>query len=188
MHQKTEDEEIILRISNWLDDAVIGLQLCPFAKAPRQRDEIRFAVSHARNDETLLHDIADECFNLSADKSTETTLLIIAEHLQLFDDFNQFLALADGLLAQMDWEGEFQIASFHPHYQFAYSAYDDLGNWTNRAPLPVLHLLRESSLSRAIDSYPFAEQIPMNNITRLNELDERMMERIFLEGRQKLKE
>ena len=188
MHQGMEDEEIILRISSWLDDAVIGLQLCPFAKAPRQRDEIRFVVSHARNDETLLRDLADECLNLSADKSTETTLLIIADHLQLFDDFNQFLDLADGLMHQMDLEGEFQIASFHPRYQFADTAYDDRENWTNRAPFPVLHLLRESSLSRAIDSYPFAERIPLNNITRLNELDKHIMQRIFAEGRQKLEE
>ena len=180
MHWKIDDKEIISRISSWLDDAVIGLQLCPFAKAPRQRDEIRFVVSHARNDEALLRDLADECMNLSRDKSIETTLLIIAEHLQLFDNFNQFLALGDKLLQQMSWEGRFQVASFHPHYQFADTAYDDRQNWTNRAPFPVLHLLRETSLSHAIDSFPCVEQIPLNNIIRLNELDDMDMRKIFL--------
>lgn len=186
MHVKTDDEETILQVCRWLDDAVIGLKLCPFARAPRQRDEIRFVVSHARNDEKLLGDLAAECLNLSADKSTETTLLIVVDHLQLFDDFNLFLGLADKLVQRMNWEGEFQIASFHPHYQFAGTAYDDRENWTNRAPFPVLHLLRESSLSLAIDSYPFVEQIPANNIVRLNELDYSLMKRIFGEGIKKL--
>ena len=184
MHRKIEAEEIVSRITRWLDDAVIGLQLCPFANTPRQRDQIRFKVSYARNDETLLSDLADECFHLAGHESTETTLLIIADHLQLFDEFNQFLTLADGLLEQMNWCGEFQIASFHPHYQFANTAYDDRENWTNRAPLPVLHLLRESSLSRAIDAYAFVDEIPFNNIKRLKELDGHLMDRIFLKGRQ----
>ncbi|NNE64165.1 MAG: DUF1415 family protein, partial [Gammaproteobacteria bacterium] len=80
--------------------------------------------------------------------------------------------------------GEFQIASFHPHYQFADTAYDDRGNWTNRAPFPVLHLLREPSLSRAIDAYGFVDEIPYNNIKRLNELDSQVIDAIFLKGRQ----
>lgn len=184
MHQDKEDENTILRVNDWLDNAVIGLGLCPFANAPRQRDAIRFVVSHARDDEAVLRDLADECLKLSADKSIETTLLIIAKHLQLFDDFNQFLSLADGLLAKMGWAREYQIASFHPHYQFAYSAYEDRGNWTNRAPLPVLHLLRESSVSHAVRTNPFTRQIPSNNIATLNRLDESVMQEIFAKGRQ----
>lgn len=184
LHRRVPDEEIVSRITRWLDDAVIGLKLCPFAKAPRQRDEIRFIVSNAQNDETLLSDLSNECLHLAGHASTETTLLIVANYLEIFDDFNQFLALADGLIEQMNWSGEFQIASFHPHYQFASSTYDDRENWTNRAPFPVLHLLREASLSKAIDSYPFVDQIPLNNIKRLNELDDPAMKRIFLDSKQ----
>lgn len=164
----------------WLDAAVIGLNLCPFAANSRNRDEIRFSVSLAETDEMLLADLAEECLYLQRHALIETTLVIIPEYLQAFDDFNQFLELAEGLLESMGWAGIFQFASFHPDYQFAGTEFDDHENWTNRSPYPVIHLLREQSLTHAIDNYADAGDIPLRNIERMKRLDKQAIESIFL--------
>ncbi|MCP4432121.1 MAG: DUF1415 domain-containing protein [Gammaproteobacteria bacterium] len=183
MQRKTHSNEIVSEVIRWLDEAVIGLHLCPFAKTPRQSDKIRFEVSNAQTDEDLLTDLADQCLYLADQPSIETTLLIIPVHLQLFDDFNQFLALTEELLERMNWSGVFQVASFHPNYQFANTSYNDRENWTNRAPYPILHVIRESSLSRVVETYPDIERIPLRNIDRLNQLDSTAMKRIFSGGK-----
>jgi len=112
-------------------------------------------------------------------QAVETTLLVIPNSLIDFDDFNQFLDLCDTLLSQFNWNGEFQIASFHPKYQFSGTQADDRENWTNRSPYPLLHLLREESLSKALASHPCPETIPVSNIETLNSLSEREFRRIF---------
>ena len=186
MHRNIDTKEIVSSVSTWLDEAVIGLQLCPFAKVPRQRKQIHFVVSNAQTDEDLLTALAGECLHLVDHTSIETSLLVIPGYLQQFDDFNEFLSLADDLLTQMNWFGIFQIASFHPHYQFANTRYDDRENWTNRAPYPILHILRESSLSRVIDTYPGIDEIPSRNIDRLNRLDSEAIDAIFSGASRKL--
>lgn len=179
MYDNFEIDRIITEVESWLDEAVIGLKLCPFAAKPRLEDKIRFHLVDCHSDKALLAELADECVVLLNRDSIETTLLIVPDYLPKFEDFNQFLDLADRLLERMNWTGIFQIASFHPHFQFHDTEYDDRENWTNRSPYPVLHILRESSLSRAIDGFPGVSQIPANNIDRLNRLDTNTFKSIF---------
>lgn len=163
---------IIAATQDWLDKAVIGLNLCPFAKAVRVKNQIRFVVSDAADEETLLHDLNEELNRLAdADpQEIDTTVLIHPSVLANFLDFNDFLDAADALLEQCDLDGILQIASFHPQYQFAGTAADDIENYTNRSPYPILHLLREDSIERAVDAFPDAADIYEKNIETLQEL------------------
>jgi hypothetical protein len=138
----------------WLERAVVGLGLCPFAPAVHARDLIRYRVSEARTTDELLADLAEELQHLqSADPLLcETSLLIHPRVLADFDDYNQFLDSADDAVRALGLEGEVQVASFHPAYRFAGAGAEDIENYTNRSPYPMLHLLRESSVSRAIDA------------------------------------
>jgi hypothetical protein len=151
---------------------VIGLNLCPFAKAVHVKEQIRYTVSQATTVEALLEDLARELERLaetSAEK-TDTTLLIHPHVLQDFIDYNEFLDLADGLLEQLDLDGELQIASFHPQYQFAGTEVDDITNFTNRSPYPTLHILREDSLDKAVEAFPEADAIFETNIATMQKL------------------
>ena len=163
-------ETIIRTTKNWLEKVVIGLNLCPFAKKELVKDRIRFAVSDSKTDEELLMELNSELEFIFANDDVETTLLIMSNHLKDFYDYNQFLDLADALIEQMDFLGEFQIASFHPDYQFAETEIDDVENYTNRSPYPILHILREASLEKVIESYPDVEKIPESNIALLREM------------------
>lgn len=156
----------------WLERAVIGLNLCPFARAPYVRGQLRIAVSDARDTETLALDLHAELERLrDTDIATlETTLLVHPHVLQDFLDYNDFLDIADALLEELDLDGEVQVASFHPDYQFADAAPDDIENHTNRSPYPVLHLLREDSISRAVDAVPDTDAIYERNIATLRAL------------------
>jgi hypothetical protein len=156
----------------WLERAVIGLNLCPFAKAVVVKDQVRLRVSLARDPADLLQHLIAELQALdAADPQARDTTLLVAPHcLQDFLDFNDFLAQADEALRSLDLEGVLQIASFHPQYQFAGTAPDDITNCTNRAPYPTLHLLRESSIDRAVAVFPAAEAIFETNMTTLETL------------------
>jgi len=156
----------------WVERAVIGLNLCPFAKAPQAKGQVRYVASAAVDVEALLHDLIDELQRLAdaADTDIETTLLIHPQVLGDFADFNDFLDLADRAVVELGLEGVLQVASFHPQYQFADSAPDDLGNATNRSPYPTLHLLREESIDRAVEAFPHAEAIFEANIATMREL------------------
>ena len=164
------NSEIIQSVQQWLETVVIGLNLCPFAKRELVKDRIRFIVTEVDSEEKLLVFLNAELELIFADDSIETTLLILPNILQNFYDFNQFLDLADHLIEQMDFEGEFQLATFHPDYQFAGTEPDDVENYTNRSPYPILHILREDSLERAIASYPDADKIPERNIALLDSM------------------
>ena len=155
---------------NWVKSVVIALNLCPFAARELNANRVRFSLSEANTDAQLLNDLHRELLELDQNNAIETTLLIHPEALQNFADYNQFLDLADGLLQQMDFEGIYQIASFHPEYQFADTASDEVSNYTNRSPYPMLHLIREASLERAVAHYPDADQIPARNIALLEEM------------------
>jgi hypothetical protein len=166
------EHHVIAETRAWVERAVIGLNLCPFAKAPQVKGQVRYAVSAATDIEGLLADLLQELRRLaevSADQ-TETTLLIHPGVLADFADYNDFLDLAEGAVAELTLEGVIQVASFHPRYQFADTAPDDPANASNRAPYPTLHLLREESIARAVAAFPEAEAIFEANIETLNRL------------------
>ena len=167
-----DDELIVTATRRWLEAAVIGLDLCPFARAVHVQDRIRYAVSAAETPEALLADLIDELRALAAadPAQIETTLLIHPGTLADFLDYNDFLGVADAALADLGLTGILQIASFHPDYRFAGSAPGDVENCTNRSPYPMLHLLREASVERAVEAYPDAEAIWERNVEALRRL------------------
>ena len=164
------DEEIILAVRQWVETFVVGMNLCPFAKRELVKNRVRFVTTAATTAEQLLQVLQTELELLNADPSVETTLLIHPAVLQDFYDFNDFLGCADILLLDMELEGIYQVASFHPDYQFGGTRPGDAENYTNRAPYPVLHLLREESLERVIADYPDVDDIPERNIELMNSL------------------
>ncbi|MFY9824342.1 MAG: DUF1415 domain-containing protein [Thermoanaerobaculia bacterium] len=166
------DEEVLAATREWLEKAVIGLNLCPFAKAVYVKDQIRYAVSRAESPEALLSDLTDELQALVAadPRETDTTLLIHPRALEDFLEYNEFLEVADAAVAGLGLEGVLQIASFHPRYRFAGSEEDDVANYTNRSPYPMLHLLREASVDRAVTAFPEAAEIYEKNIATLRRL------------------
>jgi hypothetical protein len=166
------DRQVLRATEAWLDRAVIGLNLCPFARAPRTHGRLRLRVSRAQDVETLLADLCAELQTLHAadPQACETTLLIHPDVLTDFLDYNDFLDIADAALSETGLEGELQIASFHPAYQFAGSEPDAIENYTNRAPYPMLHLLREASIERAVESIVDPDAIYRRNIATLRKL------------------
>ncbi|MEZ5463298.1 DUF1415 domain-containing protein [Dokdonella sp.] len=169
------DRTAIASIRQWIERAVIGLNLCPFARAPHVSQRIRYRVSQAVDTEALLDDLCSELQSLrAADASDcETTLLIIPHVLADFLDFNDFLDEADAAIEVLGLEGEIQVASFHPHYQFAGTSADDIENFSNRSPHPVLHLLREASIEKAVDAMADSEEIYRRNMATLRTLGPR---------------
>tara|TARA_Y100000592_G_scaffold100915_1_gene183703 strand:+ start:11541 stop:12107 length:567 start_codon:yes stop_codon:yes gene_type:complete len=165
----TTDLEIIETTRRWVEQVVVAFNLCPFAKRELVKDRVRFVVSKAKDEATLLDELAHELALLNVDEAVETTLLIHPQVLQDFYHYNDFLEAADELLVDMNLEGVYQVASFHPDYQFGGTEPDDVENYTNRSPYPMLHLLREDSLSEAIDNYPEVDLIPERNIDCMNE-------------------
>ncbi len=168
----TTDTDIVAATQAWVEKAVIGLNLCPFAKAVHVKRQIRYVVSAATTPEALLEDLLNELRALQdADpEQIDTSLLIHPQVLTDFLDYNDFLDIADAAAAEPEFDDAFQIASFHPDYQFADTAPDDIENYTNRSPYPTLHILREASIDRAVEAFPEAEQIYEKNMTTLNEL------------------
>ncbi len=156
----------------WLERAVIGLNLCPFAKSVQVKGQVHYAVSAANHLETLRADLSHELEALVSLESSvrDTTLLIVQNLLQDFHDYNDFLNVADDCLRDLNLEGEIQIASFHPHYQFAGTTEDDITNFTNRSPYPTLHLIREASIDRAVAAFPEAEAIFEVNMATMTQL------------------
>ncbi len=166
------DEEVIAATRAWLERAVIGLNLCPFAKAVHVKNQVRYAISAAQTPEDLLADFITELRTLQAAHPSEidTTLLVHPHVLNDFLDYNDFLELAEAAVAAEGFEGEIQVASFHPQYQFAGTRPEDIENCSNRSPYPTLHLLREASIERAVAVIPDASQIFERNIETLRRL------------------
>jgi len=156
----------------WVDKAVIGLNLCPFAKSVQIKGQVRYVLSEATTPVALLADLDRELRHLAAvdPETTDTTLLVHPLVLQDFLDFNDFLELAETLLVERGLEGTLQIASFHPRFQFAGTGPEDISNFTNRSPYPTLHLIREASIDRAVEAFPEAEAIFERNIETLEKL------------------
>jgi len=174
-------EEIIAETKVWLEKAVIGLNLCPFAKAVHVKNQIRYVVSAAATPEALLADLISELETLaeSAAEKIETTLLIHPGTLTDFFDYNDFLDVADAAVEDMELGGVLQVASFHPQYQFDGTAADDIDNYTNRSPYPTLHLLREDSIEKAVAAYPQTDGIFEKNIETLRGLGHDGWARLF---------
>ena len=156
----------------WLERAVIGLNLCPFAKAPQVKGQVRYVVSAADDPAALLADLVAELERLAEapPERLETTLLIHPRVLTDFAEYNDFLAIAEDTVAELDLEGVLQVASFHPQYQFDGTEPDDITNATNRSPYPTLHLIREDSIDKAVAAFPDAEAIYEVNMATMERL------------------
>jgi uncharacterized protein len=166
----SEDDETARTVRRWVETIVVGLNLCPFAHRELAHDRVRFAVTDATSEDQLSTALVRELALLQSDSSIETTLLIHPSALENFSDYNEFLDRADQVLRQLNLEGVFQVASFHPRYQFAGTAPDDAENYTNRSPFPLLHLIREDSLEQAIAAFADVDDIPARNIGLMNDL------------------
>ncbi|WP_411360007.1 DUF1415 domain-containing protein [Pseudidiomarina salilacus] len=151
-------------VQQWVAEVVVGLNFCPFAHREVEKHSIRYLESNAHNIEQALTDLVQAMQELLQDDATETTLLVLSKGFTEFADYLDLLDYVALTLREFQFEGTLQIASFHPHYQFADTAEDDVSNYTNRAPYPVLHILREASLAKALARYPHPEQIPERNI------------------------
>ena len=165
---------------HWLEQAVIGLNLCPFAKAVHTKGQIRWVESSATDVQGLMADLVHELQLLAAadPEAVDTTLLVHPQVLGDFLDYNDFLDLADAALEELGLIGALQIASFHPQYQFEGTEPDDVENLSNRSPHPTLHLLREDSVERAVAAFPEAESIYEKNIETLRALGAEGWERL----------
>ncbi|MEO5628402.1 MAG: DUF1415 domain-containing protein [Thermomonas sp.] len=169
---QVEAAAVELNVRRWLERAVIGLNLCPFAKAVYAKNQVRIVISDASTEAALLEQLGEELVllrDIPIDQ-VDTTLLVHPQVLQDFLDYNDFLDQADALVEVLDLEGVLQVASFHPHYQFAGTEPDDAENLTNRAPYPALHLLREDSVALAVEAYPEPDAIIERNVATMQKL------------------
>lgn len=164
--------DFLAETRTWLEQIVIGLNLCPFAKAVYVKDQVRFVLSDATTPEALVEELAEELLLLrdTPAEQIDTTLIVHPHVLEDFLEYNDFLDNADAAIEALDLQGILQVASFHPQYQFAGAAADDVSNYTNRAPYPTLHLLREDSVERAVAAFPDPDVIVERNIETLDKL------------------
>ncbi len=177
----TDINAITEQVDQWLNDVVIGLNLCPFAAKPQRNKQIKIFDSEASQEEALLEDILLQLIELSntEPEKLETTLVVVPNMLQDFWDYNFFIDWVEGLIKQQDWEGIFQVATFHPDYCFGGAEPEDDENLTNRSPYPVFHLIREESMEKVLKHYPDPESIPDTNIARVSALSEEERKKLF---------
>ena len=177
----TDINAITEQVDQWLNDVVIGLNLCPFAAKPQRNKQIKIFVSEASQEEALLEDILLQLIELrnTEPEKLETTLVVVPNMLQDFWDYNFFIDWVEGLIKQQDWEGIFQVATFHPDYCFGGAEPEDDENLTNRSPYPVFHLIREESMEKVLKHYPDPESIPDTNIARVSALSEEERQKLF---------
>lgn len=157
-------EQIITQTKKWITDVVVGLNFCPFAAREMKQNTVRYVIETSEDEEEVLETFLQECKRLDEDKSIETTLLIFPESFAAFPDYLDLVSLAEDLIVGEGYEGIYQVASFHPDYCFADSEENDAANYTNRSPYPMLHLLREESIEKALLRYENPELIPERNI------------------------
>lgn len=176
MHPSQPHEQIVARVERWVEAVVIGLNLCPFASSVLRRGQLNIVVSDSNTMAECLQQLADEADALVAGDLQATTVFVLPEGFADFDDYLDLLAMAEALMEDIGLDGQVQVASFHPEYQFEDTDYDDAENWTNRAPYPILHLLTEDSVARAVESHPDPEGIPDANIDKLEDMGTEMLE------------
>lgn len=172
---------ITTEVEQWLNDVVIGLNLCPFAAKPQRNQQIKIFVSEAVTEEQLLQDILQQLLELegSSAQSLETTLVVVPNMLEDFFEYNFFIDWVEALITQQDWQGIFQVATFHPHYCFGGTRPEDDENLTNRSPYPIFHLIREESMEKVLKYYPNPEAIPDTNIARVSALSDQERRQLF---------
>jgi uncharacterized protein len=158
-------EQVIAQTKKWITDVVVGCNFCPFAGKELKQDTIRYVVETGTDLNTSLQVFIKECTRLDEDVSIETTLIIFPGSFQQFDDYLDLVDLAESLLKKEGYEGIYQVASFHPQYMFAGAPVNDAANYSNRSLYPMLHILREESIEKALKKYPNPEQIPDRNIS-----------------------
>ncbi len=180
-NQTTDVNAITQQVDQWLNDVVIGLNLCPFAAKPQRNKQIKIFVSEASQEEALLEDILLQLIELinSEPEKLETTLVVVPNMLDDFWDYNLFIDWVEGLIKQQNWEGIFQVATFHPDYCFGGAEPEDDENLTNRSPYPIFHLIREESMEKVLKHYPDPESIPDTNIARVSALSEEERKTLF---------
>ncbi len=165
-----QSDEIVASVVQWLEEFVVKLNICPFAGGVLKEGKIRFSVSISTTEEAVLEELVAEIDRLDADAEIETSIFITPNLFSEFSDYNQFLNDVDALLVGLNLDGVYQIASFHPNYQFAGTEQDDVENYTNRAPYPIFHVLREASVAQAIAAYPDTYDIPTRNIALMKQM------------------
>jgi len=168
-------------VNGWLEKVVVGLNLCPFAKLPYSQKRVRIKADLCEQEEQAFESIIHEINLLDEtdEKVLETTLLVFPELFDDFEHYNDFLYTANEFIRLRGWEGIYQIASFHPDYQFAGTEKGDAENFTNRSPYPIFHFIREASLSAAIEAYPDVDAIPERNIALMNNLSDSDLNKFF---------
>ncbi|MDW6004226.1 DUF1415 domain-containing protein [Vibrio mangrovi] len=181
MNSQSEQTSIHQRVEQWLTQVVIGLNLCPFAAKPHKKKQIKIYISQAQQEEKLLEDLYQQFLELDSTPADqlETTLVVVPYFLSSFDDYNQFIDWIDALIMQHNWEGIYQVATFHPDYCFAGNRPEDDENLTNKSPYPIYHLIREESIEKVLARYPHPESIPENNIQRISTLTSEEKTRLF---------
>jgi hypothetical protein len=181
MSAPAADAKVVADVARWLNEVVIGLNLCPFSGKPTRENRVHFFVSNATDDEMLLQDLQlqMELLDQKQVSEIETTLVIVPHHLQDFFDYNQFLNWTNQLLKRNRWVGVYQLATFHPQYCFAQAQPDDAENLTNRAPYPILHIIREASLEKALEYFADVEEIPEVNKARVENLTAEEKQNLF---------
>ncbi|HCG7217182.1 DUF1415 domain-containing protein [Vibrio parahaemolyticus] len=177
----TDINAITQQVEQWLNDVVIGLNLCPFAAKPQRNKQIKIFVSEATQEEALLEDVLLQLIELNTTEpeELETTLVVVPNMLQDFWDYNFCIDWVEALIKQQDWEGIFQVATFHPDYCFGGAEPEDDENLTNRSPYPIFHLIREESMEKVLKHYPDPESIPDTNIARVSALSEEERKKLF---------
>lgn len=166
-------------VTHWLQEVVIGLNLCPFARRPFMADAVRIVTVESEQTAAILNNVQQELDYLTAHPEVETTIIVLTNALDDFFHYNDFMYVVDDWLWQNDYEGVYQIASFHPDYCFADEKANDVSNFTNRAPFPLLHILREDQLEDLLTRFADADEIPANNIRRLRQLSHEQLRTLF---------
>ncbi len=181
MSSRQESQKIEQTVRQWLKDVVIGLNLCPFAAKPERNNQIKVFVSLADKEEGLLEDILGELMLLDQTNPAdlETTLVAVPNMLHDFMDYNFFIDWVEALIKQNNWDGIYQVATFHPNYCFGGADPEDDENLTNRSPYPLFHLIREASMEKVLKHYPNPEDIPDINIERVSALSEDERKQLF---------
>jgi len=159
------------RTRNWVTRVVVGLNLCPFANAVIKSEHLAIVVEASTSLETVLGSLVAQCENVLQASEQDTVLMVLPHGFDQFDDYLDLLALAQSLLSELELDEHLQLASFHPHYQFDGTNYDDVENFTNRSPYPMLHLLQETAVEKAVAAHPDTQAIPQRNINLLQNMD-----------------
>ena len=175
------NEHIHQQVQQWLENVVIGLNLCPFAAKPNRNKQIQIFISEANSEDALLEEIYQQLQKLDTTPvdELETTLVVTPHLFDEFGDYNQYLDLIDALVFQMGYQGTYQVASFHPDYCFHGTYPEDAENLTNRSPYPIFHLIREESMEKVLKHYPDPEGIPERNIERVESLSAEEVKKLF---------